>query len=152
MEEEIKKQEENMNQEEAENSENESEGLKNKLGALEKESAGRELKINELERKLSDASKKHKETENSLANAVNSYRTLITGNNAEIPAELIHGKSIQEIDNSLMSAKILVNKIRQGLESEVSATRIPGGAPVRGEPDISGLSPIEKIKFAMERK
>ena len=51
-----------------------------------------------------------------------------------------------------MSAKILVNKIRQGLEGEISAARIPGGAPVRSEPDISGLSPIEKIKYAMGRK
>ena len=152
MEREIIKQEENMTQEEAAGSESDSDCLKNKLGELEKASAGRELKINVLEQKLTEISKQHKETQNRLSTAVNSYKSLIIDNNADIPAELINGNSIEEIDNSLMSAKMLVNKIRQGLESEVSATRIPGGAPVRGEPDISGLSPIEKIKFAMGRK
>jgi hypothetical protein len=51
----------------------------------------------------------------------------------------------------MIKAKLLVGKIRQGLESEIAATRIPGGAPVRIEPDISELSPIEKIKYAMNK-
>ncbi|MDD4924154.1 MAG: hypothetical protein PHF74_04890 [Dehalococcoidales bacterium] len=152
MEAETKIQEETMNQEEAESSENELSGLKIKLGELEKASAGKELKINLLEQKLNEISKQQKETENRLSTAVNSYRALITGNNAGIPDELIKGDTIEEIDGSLVKAKILVNRIKQGLESEIAATRIPGGAPVRSEMDISGLSPIEKIKYAMGRK
>jgi chromosome segregation ATPase len=145
-------QEENTEPQEEDSSENELDGLKNRVGELEKEATAKELKINMLEQKLTEISKQQKETGNRLSIAVNSYRNLITADNAEIPAELISGNSIEEIDNSLMSAKLLVNKIRQGLEGEISAARIPGGAPVRGELDISGLSPIEKIKYAMGRK
>ncbi len=144
--------EENTKPQEENGSENELDGLKTKVGELEKEATAKELKINMLEQKLTEISKQQKETGNSLSIAVNSYRNLISANNTEIPAELISGNSIEEIDNSLMSAKLLVNKIRQGLEGEISAARIPGGAPVRGELDISGLSPIEKIKYAMGRK
>lgn len=151
MEIEMKTPEDNLNQEETVESENELTGLKSKIGELEKEAAGKELKINGLETKLVDMAGQQKETQNRLAYAVNSYRTLITGNNAEIPAELITGDSIEEIDSSLVKAKLLVGKIRQGLESELAATRIPGGAPVRSEPDISGLSPIEKIKYAINK-
>ncbi len=152
MEEEIRTPEENVNREEAAESENETDGLTAKIEELQKTATEKDLKINELEKRISDLSKKHKETESRLADAVNSYRTMITVNNAEIPAELITGDSIEEIDGSLVQAKILVNRIKQGLESEIAATRIPGGAPVRGDLDISGLSPIEKIKYAMGRK
>ena len=151
MEAETKTPEEDMNREEAIDSEDELTGLKNKISELEKEAAGKELKINGLEIKLADITGQQKDTQNRLANAVNSYRTLVTGNNTEIPAELITGDNIEEIDNSLAKAKLLVGKIRQGLESEITESRIPGGAPVRSEPDISGLSPIEKIKYAMNR-
>jgi hypothetical protein len=148
---ETKTPEENMKREETVENENELTGLKSKIGELEKEAAGKDLKINGLEAKLADIAGRQKETQDRLANAINSYRTLITGNNTEIPAELITGDSIEEIDSSMIKAKLLVGKIRQGLESGIAATRIPGGAPVRSEPDISGLSPIEKIKYAMNR-
>ncbi len=151
MEAETKTPEENINREEPVDSENELNGLKSKIGVLEKEASGKELKINGLETRLADIVEQQKETQNRLANAVNSYRTLITENNSEIPAELITGDSIEEIDGSLVKAKLLVGKIRQGLESQIAAARIPGGAPVRSDPDISGLSPIEKIKYAMNK-
>ena len=152
MEAETKTPEENINREETGENENELSGLKSRIGQLENEASGKELKINGLEKKLSDISREQKETQDRLATAVNSYRTLITGNNSEIPAELISGDSIEEIDSSLVKAKLLVGKIRQGFESEIASARIPGGAPVRSEPDISGLSPIEKIKYAMNRR
>ena len=151
MEEETKTTGENVNQEETDENGNELSGLKSRIGELENEASGKELKINGLETKLADISREQKETQDRLADAVNSYRTLITVNNTEIPAELIAGGSIEEIDSSLVKAKLLVGKIRQGLESEIAATRVPGGAPVRSEPDISNLSPIEKIKYAMNR-
>jgi hypothetical protein len=151
MEIETKTPEENLNREDGVESEDESTGLKNKIGELEKEAAGKELKISGLEIKLADAAEQQKEAQGRLAAAVNSYRALITSHNADVPPELITGDSIEEIDGSLTKAKLLVGKIRQGLESEIAAARIPGGAPVRSEPDISGLSPIEKIKYSMNK-
>jgi hypothetical protein len=149
LENETKIQEETINPQEAENSDNESGELTAKIEGLRKVAAEKDCIINVLEQNLSEVMKQQKETDSKLAFAVNSYKKMITGNNADIPAELISGDSIEEIDNSLAMARILVNKIRQGLEGEISAARIPGGAPVRGEPDIAGLSPIEKIKYAM---
>jgi uncharacterized coiled-coil protein SlyX len=152
MEEKAKTQEENMIDEEEQNSKNEPGILKTRIDELEKTTTEKDFKINGLEQKLAESSRQQKETDNRLAAAVHSYRTLIMGNNAEIPAELITGNSIEEIDKSLANAKALVTRIRQGLENETAATRIPSGAPVRTEADISGLSPIEKIKYAIGRR
>ena len=86
MEAETMTQEENTEPQEEESSVNELDGLKNKVGELEKTPAGKELKINVLEQKLAEISKQQKETGNRLSIAVNSYRNLITANNTEIPA------------------------------------------------------------------
>jgi septal ring factor EnvC (AmiA/AmiB activator) len=141
-----------MNQEETESSENGTEELTTAIEQLQKAAAEKDCVINVLEQNLTEVMKQQKETDSRLAVAVNSYKKMITGNHADIPAELISGDSIEEIDSSLEKAKTLVARIRQGLEKDISAMHIPGGAPVRGEPDIAGLSPIEKIKYAMGRK
>lgn len=152
MEAETKTHENITNHEEAESSEKGTGELTLRIEQLQQAATEKDCVINVLEQNLSEVMKQQKESDSRLASAVNSYMKMIRENNADIPAELINGSSIEEIDNSLAMARILVGKIRQGLESEISAARIPGGAPVRGEPDIAGLSPIEKIKYAMGRK
>jgi uncharacterized coiled-coil protein SlyX len=151
LEEEMKAPEENTIEEE-QNSENEPGILKARIGELEKTAAEKDARINGMEQELAAAATQQTEMGSRLAAAVNSYRKLITGSHADIPAELIAGDSIEEVDKSLANAKALVARIRQGLENETAATRIPCGAPVRSEMDLSGLSPVEKIKYAIGRK
>jgi len=99
----------------------------------------------EMEGKLSDSTK-------SLVEAVSRYREMVIQTNPGIPAELISGDSIDSVDESLRSARSLVGKVRQGLENEVSLGRVPAGAPERRPPDLSTLSPREKIQYGIGGK
>lgn len=86
---------------------------------------------------------------NSLSEAVASYKALLVRANPEIIGELIIGDSIESIDDSLNQAKTLVSKVRQGVEAEILLARVPAGAPERTSPDLSALSPREKIQYAI---
>ena len=96
----------------------------------------------ELEERLSAIS-------NTLAEAVASYRALAIETNPEVMEELISGDTIEAINESLEKAKGLISKVRQGLETEISLTRVPSGAPERRAPDFSALSPSEKIQYGI---
>jgi len=96
----------------------------------------------ELEERLTTAS-------NSLAEAVTSYKTMAIQANPEVIEELVSGDTIESINESLNKAKALVSKVRQGLETEISLAKVPAGAPERTSPDLSALSPREKIQYAI---
>lgn len=91
-----------------------------------------------------------------LANAIGSYRSIILSANPAIPEEMVAGESVADIDASLEKAKGLATKIKASLEAELSTinrkTAIPAGAPERSGPDISSLSPREKIQYAIEKE
>jgi len=99
----------------------------------------------ELEEKLATIS-------NTLAEAVTSYKTVLVQANPDIIEELIIGDTIEAINESLTSAKALVSRVRQGLETEILLARVPAGAPERKPPDLSALSPREKIQYAIGGK
>ena len=84
-----------------------------------------------------------------LAEAVASYKTVVVQANPEVIDELINGGTIEAINESLSKAKDLVSKVRQGVEAEISSAKIPAGAPERTSPDLSALSPREKIQYAV---
>jgi hypothetical protein len=85
----------------------------------------------------------------SLAEAVASYKSVLVQANPEVIGELISGESIVSIDESLQKAKALVSKVKQGVEEEISLAKVPVGAPERTSPDLSALSPQEKIRYAI---
>jgi len=80
---------------------------------------------------------------------VSAYLSLVIEANPEVPPELITGDSIEAINDSLATAKNLVAKVRQGLETEATRLRVPAGAPARTLPDFSALSAREKIQYAI---
>ncbi len=88
----------------------------------------------------------------SLSKAVAGYKAVVVRANPEVIEELITGDSIETINDSLSRAKELVGKVRRGVESEISLAKVPAGAPERTSPDLSSLSPREKIQYAMGRK
>lgn len=88
----------------------------------------------------------------SLVEAVSRYREIVIQVNPGIPAELISGDSIDSVDESCRNARSLVGKVREGLEAEVSLGRVPAGAPERRSPDLSALSPREKIQYGIGGK
>ena len=88
----------------------------------------------------------------SLGEAVASYRAAVVQANPEVIEELISGDTIEAVNESLSQAKLLVSKVREGVEAEISLARVPAGAPERTSPDLSGLSPREKIQYAIGGK
>ncbi len=91
-------------------------------------------------------------TNDSLVEAVTSYRNMIAQANPDIVEELINGDTIEALNESLEKARSLIGRVRQGLETEIALARVPAGAPERRPPDLSALSPREKIQYAIGGK
>ena len=87
----------------------------------------------------------------SLAEALAAYKALVVRSNPVVFAELISGDSFAAINNSLESAKALIAKVRQSVEAEIAAGKVPAGAPVRTVPDLENLSSREKIQYALSK-
>jgi len=88
----------------------------------------------------------------SLSHAVASYRASLIAANPEIPGEMIGGEAIGDIDASLERARELAGRVRTKLEEDLRATSVPAGAPQRPAPDLSELSPREKIEYALQKE
>ena len=137
--------------------------LENLMAQKDQELASRDTRISELDQVVASldgeiATLKQAVTESndnlnklneSLKQVVASYKTLVIQSNPDVPEELITGDSIEAITDSLAAAKELVTKIRKGMEAEISVARVPIGAPERTAPDLSALSPREKIQYAI---
>jgi len=111
-----------------------------------------EALIEQRDDELSQANARISDLEQVMAEAVASYKAMVTRSNTDVPEELIGGDSIESINESLTNAKNLINKVRQGLEAEITSSKVPAGAPQRTPPDLSALSPREKIQYAIGGK
>jgi len=140
--------------------------LESRLAQRDAELASRDSRISELEQSLAekadevaslkqsaaDLEQRLAELDNALTQAVSSYRALVIRLNPGVPEELITGDTIEEIDTSLANAQTLIDRVRQGLEAEIAAAKVPAGAPQRAPIDLSALSPREKIQYAIGGK
>ena len=120
-----------------------------RISELEPAISERDNQIVALNESLAELEGRLPELESSLSQAVSAYRTQVVKSNPGVPEELVAGGSVAEIDDSLASAQALVDRVRQELEAEIAAARIPAGAPQRGTIDLSALSPREKIQYAV---
>ena len=121
-------------------------------GELEEVLAARDAEVAGLKQTIAESEGKLAHINDLLSQAVASYRELVVTANPEIPPELITGDSVESVDESLQSARALVEKVKQGIEEETSRTRVPAGAPQRAPVDLSVLSPREKIEYAIGGK
>lgn len=87
-----------------------------------------------------------------LREAVASYRASLITANPEIPADMIAGATVGDIDASVEKARELVGRVRSTIEEDLRATSVPAGAPERSAPDVSSLSPREKIEHAIRKE
>ena len=120
-----------------------------RISELEQAISERDNQIVALKASLAELEGRLPELESSLSQAVSAYRAQVVKSNPGVPEELVAGDSVEEIDHSLASAQALVDRVRQELEAEIAAARIPAGAPQRGTIDLSALSPREKIQYAV---
>jgi len=84
-----------------------------------------------------------------LAHAIGKYQVLAAAQVPQAPAEMITGATIADIDAAVAGARALVDKVQAGLEASAAAV-VPPGAPVRTGPDLSSMSPKEKIAYAIK--
>lgn len=111
-----------------------------------------EAALNQGESTLKERQERVEEVESQLTQAVALYRTSLLAAEPEILEEMVQGTTVEEIEASLARARQMVEQVRTQLESQASQERIPFGAPVRSAPDVSGLSPQEKILLGLSRK
>ena len=120
-----------------------------RVNEVEQVVAGKDSEIAALTQSRNELEERLTRLSGLLAEAVSRYRAMVIEANPEVVAELVSGDSIESINESLSQAKALVSKVRQGVEAEISLARVPAGAPERTSPDLSTLSPREKIKYAI---
>lgn len=116
---------------------------------LEQERAERDGEFASLKQAREEAKTRIDELGGALAQAVAAYREQVIQGNPGVPADIITGETVEEIDEAVKRALALVEKVRQEMEAEAAKTRIPGGAPPRIPIDLSGLSAREKIRYAI---
>ena len=110
-----------------------------------------QARIAQLEQGVSSRDSEMAVLKGSLSGAVAKYRAALLATAPEIPTELVKGESIDEIDASLEQARGIVSKVRQQLEADAEANKVPAGAPERTPQDLSALSPAEKIAYALRK-
>lgn len=123
--------------------------LEGLLARKDEKLAEADARLAELEAAVADSEARLITISDSLTEAVASYRALVVESHPEVLEELVTGDSIETINESLEKAQDLVGRVKQGLETEITLARIPAGAPERTSPDLSALSPREKIQYAL---
>ena len=123
-----------------------------RIAELEQTVASLESEVGALKQSNLESDQKLAEVSNALSQAISSYKARVTESHPEIPVDLMTGDTIETIDNSLENTKALIGRVRQGLETEMAATKVPAGAPQRTPTDLSVLSPREKIQYAIGGK
>ena len=118
--------------------------LENQVMELEKRLESEEELRREGEEKLSGVQK-------ALAQAVSRYRSNLLAEMPEVPESMVHGQTVDEVDESFAKAKELVERVRRGVEERMAEGRLPAGSPARTGSDLSSLSPLEKIRSALSR-
>jgi len=119
---------------------------------LEAENEDLRYRISQLEEGVATRDSELNSLKESLSKAVTRYRDAVLAGAPDVPAELLKGETVEEIDASLELARGLVSRVKQQLEAATAADSIPAGAPPRTSPDLSALSPVEKIAYGMAQQ
>jgi hypothetical protein len=80
------------------------------------------------------------------------YRELVVRSEPSLPPDLIAGETIDAVDASVVAAREVASRVRSHIESQAQSARVPAGAPQRSAPDLSAMSPDEKIKYGLAQR
>ena len=80
------------------------------------------------------------------------YRDLVVRTEPALPADLIAGADVDAIDASVTAAREIVGRVRSHIEAQAQAGRVPAGAPSRAAPDLSALTPEQKIRHGLAQR
>ncbi len=123
-----------------------------RITELERAVSERDSEIATFEQTVADDNQRLRVLNESLSQAIAAYKTVVVKANPSAIEEFITGNTLAEIDHSLENAKTILTKVRQGVEEEIAAGKVPTGAPPRRPLDLSALSPREKIQYAIGGK
>ncbi len=84
--------------------------------------------------------------------AIAKYLGAVRVANPAIPQDIIAGDTIEDIDASLAKATTIAESVKANLEAQAKETKVPAGAPPRGEISLEGLTPREKIAAGIQQK
>ena len=116
---------------------------------LEQALSAKDGEISALNRSLDEAKGASVELTQRLALAIDAYRGLVIQMNPGVLADMVTGDSIERINESLQSARAIMEKARREIEADAARARVPAGAPQRTPPDMSALSAREKIQYGL---
>ncbi|MFU8796505.1 MAG: hypothetical protein ACNA7X_04345 [Dehalococcoidia bacterium] len=85
------------------------------------------------------------------ARATQKYLEAVRVLNAGIPANLIDGKTIEEIDESVARGQEITDHVRAALVAESKNARVPAGAPTRAV-NLDGLTADELIRLGIQEQ
>jgi uncharacterized protein (DUF3084 family) len=121
--------------------------------------AEKDTRIAALETELSEAKQGSEAITVELASAkeahsqaISKYLDAVRLANPAIPQDIITGDTIEDIDASLAKATTIAESVKANLEAQAKETRVPAGAPPRGEISLEGLTPREKIAAGLNQK
>ncbi len=117
-------------------------GLQDDLVAIRSALSERESEVDSL-RRVAD------EGRLALGAAVARYREVALAAEPDLPAELVAGDTLEQVDQSLDAARRTVAQVRSHLEAQAQASRLPAGSPVRSGRDLTTLSAAEKIRLGL---
>jgi hypothetical protein len=80
------------------------------------------------------------------------YRELMLRAEPALPSDMIAGDSIDAIDAAVIAARDVVGRVRSHIEAQATAVRVPVGAPQRAVPDITAMTPQQKIRHGLEQR
>ena len=135
----------------------ENESLKSELTVKHNLAIELEQKITEKDNEIAALKQSQEQTlqdsasiRHQLNEAVAACKEMVQQANPGLVAGMVKGDTIEEINESVKSARALVERVKQEVAAENAKVRVPAGAPQRTPLDLSGLTWREKIKFAME--
>ncbi len=110
-------------------------------------------RVASLQSELETAHSEGERLDTRLRESAIKYREARLAAAPHIPADLVPGEALEEIDEQLASAERVVSEMRERMEKERrrESPPVPAGAPVRRAPDFSGLPSTEKIKLGLEQ-
>ena len=109
--------------------------------------------LHSAQAELADLSAQLAEARAVLQDAALKYRDARLAAAPHIPPDLVPAADdLAEIDRQFEAAQRVVGQLRDKLQDETRSARVPVGSPPRRPPDLSALSPTEKIKLGLEQR
>lgn len=127
-------------------------GIRRQLEAARLELAQHEDAAAEREREIAALREGVVAADERASGAAARYRELMLAAEPALPAELVNGDSVEALDASAALARQTVAQVRQHIEQQAQAIRVPAGPAFRGPPDAPDLTPAEKIRRGLAER